>query len=117
MKGLCSKRCNSLRSVTAVINALVCFASAGKLCGLRLAGELPANLGRLLASDLTSLSSQSVNSCRVLGKTIGDTVLFFGCRHKAEDYIYEEEIEQYHTEGTISHLFVAFSRDQVGKTL
>jgi NADPH-ferrihemoprotein reductase len=47
------------------------------------------------------------------GKPMGDTLLFFGCRHKAEDYIYQEEIEQYHNEGTISHLFVAFSRDQV----
>ena len=48
-----------------------------------------------------------------VGKPLGDTVLFFGCRHKAEDYIYQDEIEQYHNEGTISHLFVAFSRDQV----
>ncbi|CAB4040517.1 NADPH--cytochrome P450 reductase-like, partial [Paramuricea clavata] len=49
------------------------------------------------------------------GKPVGDTLLFFGCRHKAEDYIYQEEIEQYHNEGTISHLFVAFSRDQPEK--
>lgn len=48
-----------------------------------------------------------------VGKPLGDTILFFGCRHKVEDYIYEEEIKNYHAEGTISHLYVAFSRDQV----
>ncbi|XP_046840144.1 NADPH--cytochrome P450 reductase-like [Xenia sp. Carnegie-2017] len=49
------------------------------------------------------------------GKPLGDTILFFGCRHKVEDYIYEEEIKNYHAEGTISHLYVAFSRDQPEK--
>ena len=57
------------------------------------------------------------DSSRFPGKPVGDTILFFGCRHKTEDYIYQEEIEQYHAEGTISHLFVAFSRDQVYSVL
>ena len=44
---------------------------------------------------------------------IGDTVLYFGCRHKSQDYIYEEELAGYEEEGTVSDLQVAFSRDQV----
>jgi NADPH-ferrihemoprotein reductase len=26
---------------------------------------------------------------------IGDTILYFGCRNKAEDFIYEEELNEY----------------------
>ena len=48
-----------------------------------------------------------------LGKQIGDTVLFFGCRKKSEDYIYEDELASYSNDGTLSKLHVAFSRDQV----
>lgn len=40
-------------------------------------------------------------------------MLFFGCRKKSEDYIYEEELESYSQDGTIGKLHVAFSRDQV----
>lgn len=49
-----------------------------------------------------------------VGKQIGDTVLFFGCRKKNEDYIYEDELSSYSQDGTLAQLHVAFSRDQVG---
>ena len=47
------------------------------------------------------------------GKAIGDIMLFFGCRNKSEDYIYEDELLSYSQDGTIAKLHVAFSRDQV----
>ena len=55
------------------------------------------------------------NTCTlcVTGKQLGTTVLFFGCRNKAHDYLYEEELNQYMEDGVLSKLFVAFSRDQV----
>ncbi|XP_013384420.1 NADPH--cytochrome P450 reductase [Lingula anatina] len=49
------------------------------------------------------------------GKEIGPTVLFFGCRKKAEDYLYEEELQSYCMDGSLSHLHVAFSREQQHK--
>ena len=49
------------------------------------------------------------------GKPTGETVLYFGCRRKAEDYIYEEELAKYLEDGTLSKLHVAFSRDQANK--
>lgn len=48
------------------------------------------------------------------GKEIGQTILYFGCRKRAEDYIYEEELEDYAQSGTIK-LRAAFSRDQPQK--
>ncbi|XP_055598762.1 NADPH--cytochrome P450 reductase [Uranotaenia lowii] len=48
------------------------------------------------------------------GKEIGKTILYFGCRKRAEDFIYEEELEDYVKRGVIE-LRVAFSRDQAQK--
>lgn len=33
---------------------------------------------------------QERNLCREDGKTVGQTILYFGCRKKAEDYLYQE---------------------------
>ena len=48
------------------------------------------------------------------GQNVGETVLYFGCRKKAEDFIYREELEQYEKDGVIK-LHCAFSRDQAEK--
>ncbi len=42
-------------------------------------------------------------------------MLFFGCQKRAEHFLYEEELLQYHSEGVISDLQLAFSRDGVPK--
>lgn len=49
------------------------------------------------------------------GKQVGDTILYFGCRRKTEDFIYQEELEDYVGKGSLSHLYTAFSRDQAQK--
>lgn len=48
------------------------------------------------------------------GKEVGQTILYFGCRKRSEDYIYEEELEDYVQRG-IMKLRTAFSRDQAHK--
>lgn len=45
------------------------------------------------------------------GRDVGQTVLYFGCRKQSEDYIYEDELKQFETKGTLT-LKTAFSRDQ-----
>ncbi|KAJ3350015.1 hypothetical protein HDU83_009956 [Entophlyctis luteolus] len=50
-----------------------------------------------------------------LGKTVGPMVLYFGARHRAEEYLYGEELEAYHFDGLLTHLRLAFSRDQKEK--
>lgn len=43
---------------------------------------------------------------------VGETVLFFGCRREDQDYIYQDELENYVDTGVVSHLHVAFSRSE-----
>uniref|UniRef100_A0A8D3E5V8 NADPH--cytochrome P450 reductase n=1 Tax=Scophthalmus maximus TaxID=52904 RepID=A0A8D3E5V8_SCOMX len=49
------------------------------------------------------------------GKEVGETVMYFGCRHKNEDYLYQEELEEAEKNGVLTQLNVAFSRDQEQK--
>lgn len=50
-----------------------------------------------------------------IGKEVGETVMYFGCRHKNEDYIYQEELEEAEKNQVLTQLNVAFSRDQEQK--
>jgi len=47
--------------------------------------------------------------------TLNPVVFFFGCRSKAKDYLYEEELQQLKGAGTLLDVFPAFSRDQEHK--
>lgn len=49
------------------------------------------------------------------GQTVGDTILYFGCRKREEDFLYREELEAYVSDGTLTKLYTAFSRDQAHK--
>uniref|UniRef100_A0A914VWA6 NADPH--cytochrome P450 reductase n=1 Tax=Plectus sambesii TaxID=2011161 RepID=A0A914VWA6_9BILA len=44
------------------------------------------------------------------GKEIGPMILYFGCRHRDHDYIYQDELEKYVNDGVLTELHVAFSR-------
>ena len=48
------------------------------------------------------------------GKAVGETHLFFGCRHQNKDYIYKEELEKFAEDGVLT-LHTAFSRDGPNK--
>jgi len=51
----------------------------------------------------------------VAGVHLGPAYLFFGCRKKSQDYIYEQELAMYSRNGVLQKLFVAFSRDAADK--
>jgi cytochrome P450/NADPH-cytochrome P450 reductase len=44
------------------------------------------------------------------GENVGKTILFFGCRRKDEDFIYQEELENYKNKQVLTRLYTAFSR-------
>jgi NADPH-ferrihemoprotein reductase len=48
------------------------------------------------------------------GKHLGDTILYFGCRNNNVDFIYEEELKKYVSDGVLT-MHTAFSRDQESK--
>lgn len=45
------------------------------------------------------------------GRQLGPGILFFGCRRRDQDYIYQEELEGAVTAGALSALNLAFSRE------
>ncbi|KAI8355037.1 hypothetical protein B0O80DRAFT_498214 [Mortierella sp. GBAus27b] len=46
------------------------------------------------------------------GIEVGPMVLYFGSRNRSNEYLYGEELEAYHADGLLTHLRLAFSRDQ-----
>lgn len=48
---------------------------------------------------------------RSMGEEVGPALLFFGCRHPEQDYLYEQELKHFAEEGVVN-LFTAFSRVQ-----
>lgn len=52
---------------------------------------------------------------RVATAASGRNWLFYGDQHRATDFLYEEEWEQYLTQGRLARLDTAFSRDQAVK--
>ncbi|TWC06082.1 cytochrome P450/NADPH-cytochrome P450 reductase [Bradyrhizobium macuxiense] len=49
------------------------------------------------------------------GATLGPAMLFFGCRHPEQDFIYADELKAFAADG-VSELFTAFSRADGPKT-
>ncbi len=49
------------------------------------------------------------------GETLGEAMLFFGCRHRDHDFMYRDELEGYAAHGLVD-LHTAFSREEAGRS-
>jgi len=45
---------------------------------------------------------------------LGEAWLFFGCRNKNLDFLYEDEIQEFIADGTLTQNYAAFSREGEG---
>ena len=46
-----------------------------------------------------------------LGGSLGEAWLFYGCRHKERDFLYQDKLQKFKKSGILTRLIVAFSRD------
>ena len=58
---------------------------------------------------------QERGTLRGTGREVGRSVLFFGCRRREWDYIYEGELKEFKASGVLDQLQLAFSREQEHK--
>lgn len=48
-------------------------------------------------------------------KTVGKSILYFGCKKRSMDFIYEKEMKAFQKDGTLNDLHLAFSRENKEK--
>lgn len=109
--GQCTRYLSNLRvgdNVTVSIKP-----SVMKLPPLDSQPVIMAGLGTGMAPFRAFIQERSV--AKAAGKKVGPVVLYFGSRHRSMEYLYGEELEAYHADGVLSHMGLAFSRDQKEK--
>jgi cytochrome P450/NADPH-cytochrome P450 reductase len=112
-KGVCSNYLADRRPGD-VVHALIRETKAGF--------RLPDDPGRpiIMIGPGTGLAPfrgflQERASQKASGKTLGPAMLFFGCRHPEQDFLYADELKGFAEQG-VSELHVAFSRGTGPKT-
>ncbi|KAI9353449.1 hypothetical protein BDR26DRAFT_848573 [Obelidium mucronatum] len=109
--GQCTRYLVGLRPGTAVTVSVK--PSVMKLPPSHEAPVIMAGLGTGMAPFRAFVEERAYQ--KSLGHKVGPMVLYFGARHRAEEYLYGEELEAYHFDGLLTHLRLAFSRDQKEK--
>jgi sulfite reductase alpha subunit-like flavoprotein len=68
-----------------------------------------AGLGTGMAPFRAFIQERAIQKAR--GLSVGPMVLYFGSRHRSQEWLYGEELEEYERQGVVTHLRLAFSRD------
>lgn len=72
-----------------------------------------AGLGTGMAPFRAFIQERKIQ--KEMGIDVGPIVLYFGARHRHEEYLYGDELDEYFEQGLVSKLGLAFSRDQKHK--
>jgi NADPH-ferrihemoprotein reductase len=66
-------------------------------------------------APMRALLQERSHQRQSLGQAVGRNILYFGCRTSKEDFIYEDEFDNFQASGVLDSLYVAFSREQKEK--
>jgi NADPH-ferrihemoprotein reductase len=66
-------------------------------------------------APMRALLQERAYQRKTMGLSVGQNILYFGCRAASEDFLYEDELKRLREEGDIAQLHVAFSRQQTEK--
>ncbi|OMJ24052.1 putative sulfite reductase [NADPH] flavoprotein component [Smittium culicis] len=109
--GLCTRYLNNLKIGDEIKVSVK--PSAMKLPEDDMKPVIMAGLGTGMAPFKAFIEERAYRKAQ--GIEIGPMALYFGSRHRKMEYLYGEELEAYHTDGILSRIQLAFSRDQKEK--
>ncbi len=66
-------------------------------------------------APMRALLQERLHQRKSLGLSVGRNILYFGCRKRSQDFLYEQELDGFQKEGILDKLRVAFSREQTEK--
>jgi NADPH-ferrihemoprotein reductase len=66
-------------------------------------------------APMRALLQQRRHQQMVEKMSTGSNILYFGCKRKDQDYLYEDELKRFQDEGVLSELHLAFSRQTTKK--
>ena len=64
---------------------------------------------------MRALLQERAHQKKERGLPVGENVLYFGCKHRSQDFIYSDELASYEKDGTLKTVYLAFSREQKEK--
>lgn len=66
-------------------------------------------------APMRALLQERSYQMKVLKQRVGSNILFFGCKRRDLDFLYEEELNAFKEDGILTELHLAFSREQSEK--
>ncbi len=66
-------------------------------------------------APMRALLQERAHQKNVQKLNVGSNVLYFGCKKRELDFIYAEELNAFEKQGTLTKMYLAFSREQSEK--
>ncbi len=63
-------------------------------------------------APMRALLQERAHLRTAMKQNVGPNILYFGCKNRDHDFIYADELDKYRQDGTLTQLYLAFSREQ-----